>query len=119
MSQGAPNDRRRIPPAADLHVHTRYSDGLDTVPDLLERADAWFSLISICDHDTITAYEDVPADRLTGEVRPGRASVLPGIEISCRIDDLREIHLLGYFPSGFTPRFRAWADQLAKSRRER
>ena len=111
--------RRRLPPAADLHIHSRYSDGVDSVADLLERADAWFTLISICDHDTIAAYDEVPDDRLHGSFRPDRAAVLPGIEISCRIDERREIHLLGYFPRGFTDRFRGWAAGLAESRRER
>ncbi len=100
-------------------MHTHFSDGIDSVDDLLDRADAWFDLISICDHDTIAAYDHVSADRLDGTLRPGRASVLPGIEISCRLVDDREIHLLGYFPHGFTDRFREFAAGIAACRTAR
>ncbi len=41
----------------DLHIHTTYSDGTDTVKELLEKAEnKKLDIISITDHDSIDAY---------------------------------------------------------------
>ena len=41
----------------DLHMHTTYSDGTDTVKELLEKAeDIGLEVISITDHNTCKAY---------------------------------------------------------------
>ena len=44
----------------DLHLHTNYSDGTDTVSELLEKAEQQkIEVISITDHDTVRAYINV------------------------------------------------------------
>jgi predicted metal-dependent phosphoesterase TrpH len=95
----APADR------VDLHVHSDCSDGRDP-PEAL--CAARVALLSICDHDTIRAYERVPAG----------PRLLPGIEVSAALGD-GEAHILGYFPAGFPAGFREWVAGREQDRRER
>ncbi|MFN3383946.1 MAG: CehA/McbA family metallohydrolase [Archaeoglobaceae archaeon] len=65
---------------AELHVHSRYSDGLDSVEKLVKEAiEREIDVISITDHDTIdgslSAIEFVEAEKL-------EIIVIPGIEVS-------------------------------------
>ena len=60
----------------DLHMHTTNSDGTDTTEELLRKCEALkLKLISITDHDTCAAYEDIKKMDLksifTGEIIPG------------------------------------------------
>ncbi len=91
----------------DLHVHSRFSDGRDDPSELVR---APVAILSICDHDTIRAYDHLPAD-------PG-ARILPGVEVSARLGD-EEIHVLGYFPDGFSSSFREWIEIRTEDRRRR
>ena len=44
----------------DLHMHTKYSDGTDSVPELLSNATKTnLGTISITDHNTCNAYEEM------------------------------------------------------------
>ncbi|MEM2402370.1 MAG: PHP domain-containing protein, partial [Archaeoglobaceae archaeon] len=74
---------------AELHVHSRYSDGLDSVEKLVREAiKKGIEIISITDHDTLngslSAIELVEAEKL-------EIIVIPGIEVSTRSG-----HLLAY-----------------------
>lgn len=74
---------------AELHVHSRYSDGLDNVEKILRKAiEKRIEVISITDHDTIdgslSAIELVEAEKL-------EIAVIPGVEISTTSG-----HLLAY-----------------------
>jgi predicted metal-dependent phosphoesterase TrpH len=65
---------------ADLHMHSRYSDGLSSVEDILQRAEEMrLDMIALTDHDTMDGVEE--ARSLSG--RYGVA-VIPGCEISTR-----------------------------------
>ena len=97
-------------PGFDLHLHSCYSDGLDSPGELLSAAERTLSLISICDHDTVAAYEQLPESTV---------EVLPGVEITARLDGLDSLHVLGYFPDGLTDSFRGRIGQLAEGRRSR
>lgn len=60
----------------DLHIHTSFSDGTLTVPQILERAEeAKLSTISITDHNTIEAYNFLktikPKDYFSGKIVTG------------------------------------------------
>ncbi len=112
---------RRIPLGADLHIHSHYSDGHDSPHALIDRATELLGLISICDHDTIEAYDQVDPEYLTPEREPSleMPRVLPGIEISAQLEPRGDLHLLGYFPNGFTPSFRDYAASLAEDRSRR
>ncbi|MFN0057306.1 MAG: PHP domain-containing protein [Planctomycetota bacterium] len=103
---------RLVAPAADLHVHSTCSDGLDAPATLVNRASGRLSLLSICDHDTLRAYDD-PATN--ANAIPG-VRILPGIEISAVVGD-DELHILGYFPSGLSAELRAFVIGLESARR--
>jgi predicted metal-dependent phosphoesterase TrpH len=73
---------------ADLHIHTTYSDGMGTVPAVLEAArQAGLDVIAITDHDTMAG-----ARRARDLVPRYGIRVIPGIEISTS-----EGHLLAYW----------------------
>ncbi len=77
----------------DLHMHTNYSDGTDSVIELLENAEkAGVEIISITDHNTVEAYgelENVDIKKYySGEI-------IPGIEINTKVLGI-PIEILGY-----------------------
>jgi predicted metal-dependent phosphoesterase TrpH len=76
---------------ADLHLHTRFSDGTETPERVVELAkQAGLSVIAITDHDNTDALarSKVAADRHGLEL-------LTGIEMSASFEGL-EVHLLGF-----------------------
>lgn len=77
---------------ADLHTHTRCSDGRFTPSELVRRArNAGIQALSVTDHDCVDGVEEA-----TEEGRNVGVEVVPGIELSVTVG-LREAHLLGYF----------------------
>ncbi len=76
----------------DLHIHTNCSDGIFTTEEVLQKSkSAGLSVISITDHDNLSAIEQ--AKSIGGK---SGIEVIPGVEISTDIED-REVHILGYF----------------------
>jgi hypothetical protein len=77
---------------ADLHCHTKCSDGSDDPRVLLRLAkQAGLQGLSITDHDTFDAYTpELFADADALQIR-----LLMGIEISSELDD-HTVHILGY-----------------------
>ena len=72
-------------------MHTTASDGRLTPVELVERAAAaGLTTISVTDHDTVAAIDEVTAAAAAHGIR-----VIPGIEITS-IDDGRDVHMLGY-----------------------
>lgn len=77
---------------ADLHIHTRFSDGTFTPAEVVKQAQRkGLSCIAITDHDTVLAIE--PAKKCAQDLG---IEVIPGVELSAEIDDY-EVHILGYF----------------------
>jgi predicted metal-dependent phosphoesterase TrpH len=87
----------------DLHAHTTVSDGGDDPRDLVRKASSLgLSAIAITDHDNDAGC----ADAVDEGTKLG-VEVVPGVEISCDVEDLAErgykpssrptMHLLGYF----------------------
>ena len=77
---------------ADLHLHTSFSDGALSPPDLLLHArQAGLTVISVTDHDHTGALEEA----MTLGPSLGM-EVIPGVELSTNIDN-QDLHLLGYF----------------------
>jgi hypothetical protein len=77
---------------ADLHLHTAYSDGIFTPRELLQRVKgAGLSIVSVTDHDSISAIDDAVAIGQGIDVQ-----VIPGVELSTVFDGT-EVHILGYF----------------------
>jgi len=99
---------------ADMHVHTRVSDGVFSPEEVVEQAkQAGLTAICIGDHDSIGAVE--PA--LWAGQRQG-VEVVPAIELSSQIG-ARELHILGYFIDWRAKWFRDKLLELQEDRRER
>lgn len=80
---------------ADLHVHTSWSDGTDSVAELFAAAaDAGLTTLGITDHDTAGHWDEA------AELVPPGMRVLPGTEFSTKHPGpdgtLVSVHLLGY-----------------------
>ncbi len=77
---------------ADLHLHTRYSDGTYTPVELAGSARrTGLSLISLTDHDTMEGCAEVAVEA----ARQG-IGFIPGTEVTAEFEG-REIHVLAYF----------------------
>jgi len=77
----------------DLHTHTTYSDGHSTLLELLKEAEQKkIELLSITDHNTIEAYEELKKEEVsnlfTGEI-------ISGVEITTTYNG-EVIEILGY-----------------------
>jgi len=76
---------------ADLHCHSRYSDGTSTPEALIELAIASrVSGLSITDHDTLEAYREAFSASAKHHF-----TLLPGIEFSSSYENT-PVHILGY-----------------------
>lgn len=77
----------------DLHVHTYYSDGLNSPATVVDNAmDRDLNGIAITDHDTILGIEEA----LSYCKKQRNFHLIPGLELSC-IHDNSEVHILAYF----------------------
>ena len=77
----------------DLHIHTTYSDGADSLIEVLKKAEKLkLEYISITDHDTCKAYEEL-AKLEVEKYYTGK--IIPGVEIKCAYNK-RLIEVLGY-----------------------
>ncbi|GAB3062310.1 PHP domain-containing protein [Virgibacillus ainsalahensis] len=79
---------------ADLHVHSSYSDGSDSVGEVMKKAKKrGLSQISFVEHDTITGWYEVQRMGEKYEIE-----TIPGIELSAYdFKRSRKVHILGYF----------------------
>lgn len=75
---------------ANLHIHTTCSDGILEPQSVVEEAkNQKLKIISITDHNTLEAYNDIPVGELDG------LTVISGIEFDCWHKS-NFIHILGY-----------------------
>lgn len=81
----------------DLHMHTTYSDGTDTLEKLIDNViDAGIDFFAITDHDTAKACRKVlRTEELKQKIINAGVKFVCGIEFSC-IYKGRKIHLLAY-----------------------
>lgn len=78
--------------SVDLHMHTCYSDGLDTPTRLVQKAaHQGLRHIAITDHDTVEALVEAQQAGQRYQVE-----VLTGVELSVQYQDHHDIHILGY-----------------------
>ena len=76
----------------DLHIHTKMSDGFFSPKEVIDEAyKNGVSVISICDHDTIDAYNE----ELFSYAKSKNIKLIPGVEISTKTNKAG-IHILGY-----------------------
>jgi predicted metal-dependent phosphoesterase TrpH len=93
----------------DLHAHSTASDGTTPPADLPRlAAEAGLTAFALTDHDT---FAGLPA----ATAASAGVEVIPGVEISCRLDEF-EVHLLGLFVD---PLFAPLAAELELIRTDR
>lgn len=93
---------------ADLHLHTKASDGVLSVTELLEKVvGKGLKTVSITDHDTIDGYLEakVPAADLGIEL-------IPGVELTVLWKTM-EVHLLAY---DFNPQENSFLSMIANQK---
>jgi hypothetical protein len=74
---------------ADLHVHSSASDGTDPPAEVMRRAaQVGLDVVALTDHDTVAGQAEALA-------AAGPVTLLPGMELSCRLDG-RSLHMLAY-----------------------
>lgn len=96
----------------DLHLHTTASDGRCSPGELAGRAvAAGLRTISVTDHDTVAAIDEVRA------AAPS-LRVVAGIEITA-VADGRDVHILGYFIDHHSPVLAAFLETQRALRVER
>jgi 3',5'-nucleoside bisphosphate phosphatase len=95
---------------ADLHVHSSASDGTDPPAEVVRRAaQAGLDVVALTDHDTVAGHAEARA------ALPSGLTLLPGMELSAKLDD-RSVHLLAYL---FDPDQPELAAELARIRDDR
>ena len=95
---------------ADLHVHSNASDGTDTPAEVMHRAArAGLDAVALTDHDTVAGHAEARRSL------PDGLTLVPGMELSCRLDD-RSLHLLAYL---FDPDHPELAEQTRLIRDDR
>jgi 3',5'-nucleoside bisphosphate phosphatase len=95
---------------ADLHSHSTASDGTCPPAEVMRRARAaGLDVIALTDHDTVAGHEEAR------RALPRGLTLLPGMELSCRLDG-HSMHLLGYL---FDPAHEELAAELVTIIRSR
>lgn len=77
----------------DLHTHTNKSDGFLSPLDLLKKAKEYdLRAVAICDHDTLSAYDDKEIFDFAFNLN---IELVSGIEFSTEDENKRKYHILG------------------------
>lgn len=96
---------------ADLHTHSRVSDGTDTPEELIVAAlSEGLDTIALTDHDTTEGLS-----RAANVARSRGVRLLPGVELSAR-DEWVSVHILGYL---FDPQDQELSDKMREIRESR
>jgi 3',5'-nucleoside bisphosphate phosphatase len=95
---------------ADLHSHSTASDGTQPPADVMRRAAAaGLDVIALTDHDTVSGHREAAAALPPGLI------LLPGMELSCRMEG-HSVHILAYL---FDPEDEVLAGEMAEIRESR
>ena len=79
---------------ADLHVHSNASDGTDPPAEVMRRAaQAGLDVVALTDHDTVAGHAQAR------QALPAPLILVPGMELSCRLDSTNR-----GAPGGSSPR---------------
>jgi len=99
---------------ADLHLHSKVSDGINTPSELVAMAvKKELGGIALTDHDTLDGLSE-----FMGTNAPAWLTRVPGVEISTVYRE-RETHILGYFVPFNGQKLREHLTYLEERRRER
>ncbi|HEY2314236.1 MAG TPA: PHP domain-containing protein [Streptosporangiaceae bacterium] len=95
---------------ADLHSHSSVSDGTEPPAVVIRRAaEAGLDVIALTDHDTVAGHREAAG------ALPAGLTLLPGAELSCRLDG-HSVHMLAYL---FDSDNDALAGEMAEIRESR
>jgi 3',5'-nucleoside bisphosphate phosphatase len=98
---------------ADLHSHSNASDGSDPPAEVMRRAGtAGLDVIALTDHDTVAGHEEAR------RALPPGLTLLPGMELSCRLHG-HSVHMLCYLFDPADPVLAAECARIRDSREER
>ena len=98
---------------ADLHSHSTASDGTCPPAEVMRQARAaGLDVIALTDHDTVAGH-----DAARAALPPG-LTLLPGMELSCRLDD-HSVHMLCYLFDPGDPELAAETARIRESRLHR
>jgi predicted metal-dependent phosphoesterase TrpH len=94
---------------ADLHVHSSASDGSDPPAEVMRRAArVGLDVVALTDHDTVAGHAEAHA-------AAGPVTLLPGMELSCRLDG-RSLHMLAYLFDADQPELAAELTRIRDDR---
>jgi len=95
---------------ADLHSHSNASDGTEPPDEVMRQASAaGLDVIALTDHDTVAGHF------AAAHALPAGLTLLPGMELSCRLEG-HSVHLLAYL---FDPANEQLAGEMAEIRESR
>jgi len=99
---------------ADLHIHTKYSDGSFSPEEVVRGAsEREICCIAITDHDSVSGIDEA--------IKAGKEcdiEVIPGVEVSAEEAD-KEMHILGYCMDYKDPLFLEFLSKIRQDRIER
>lgn len=115
--------RPASPYRADLHIHSRFSDGLNTPDELCRLAERYaMDALALSDHDTLGGLTDMA--RAVAQVNAARASAgkpflrfFPAVEVST--GEGGRTHLICYGASVGNPALAAFLERASQERRGR
>lgn len=100
--------------AADLHLHTHFSDGTYSPEELAGHAGrVGLEAVALTDHDTVDGCE-----RMATACAALGLEFVPGVELTAELDD-REMHLLAYFVETRNPGLRVELERCQRVRQQR
>jgi hypothetical protein len=98
---------------ADLHSHSNASDGTCPPAEVMRRAgQAGLDVIALTDHDTVAGHDEAR------RALPPGLTLLPGMELSCRVDG-HSVHMLCYLFDPAEPELAAECARIRESREHR
>ena len=98
---------------ADLHCHSTASDGTLAPGEVIRQARAaGLDVIALTDHDTVAGHREAR------EALPPGLTLLPGMELSCRLDG-HSVHLLAYLFDPADPELTAEGEAIRHGRENR
>ncbi len=99
---------------ADLHIHTRASDGRLLAEEVVRQArEVGLAAIGIADHDSVDGIEAA-----LGAGKKYEVEVIPSVELSAYLDGF-ELHILGYLIDWRDEKFRAMLRKFQEVRLNR
>lgn len=98
----------------DLHIHTTHSDGTCSGAKILEIVrEKRLAAFAVTDHDTVEGYFEIRK-----LLKGGDPEIIPGVELSVRVDD-DDLHILGYYFDPHDKKITFALEDFQKKRKQR